>query len=69
MMSMMGTDYDIPENVIAMMKLELIVKALNEGWVATEHMDEKWWYPWFYRFDKNDESKYEGRVLACPNSG
>lgn len=54
----------LEENLLALSKLETIIKALNEGWVATEHMDDEWWYPWFYRFDKNNKDKYKDYVMA-----
>lgn len=63
-MNMVGIDYEIPKNVIAMMKLETIIEALNEGWVATGHINDRWWFPWFYRFDKCTESEYDGLILA-----
>lgn len=63
-MNMMGIDYEIPKNVIAMMKLETIIEALNEGWVAAENINDQWWFPWFYRFDKCTESKYNGFISA-----
>ena len=54
-MNLDGFNCEIPKNVIAMMKLEVIVKALNEGWISTEHIDNYWYYPCFKRFYKNME--------------
>lgn len=65
-MSMMGIEYGIPKNIIARMKLNVIVEALNEGWVAAkaENINDRWWYPWFYRFNEGNENKYRGYNLA-----
>ena len=50
----MGNDDYIScsKHIMALMKLETIIEALNEGWVAEEHMDEEWWYPQFAKVDK-----------------
>lgn len=43
-------------DVIAYLKLRIIVAALNEGWVPTFGEDECRYYPWFYIYAKE---KYE----------
>lgn len=65
-MSMMGIESRIPKNIIAVMKLNVIVEALNEGWVAAkaENINDKWYFPRFYRFNKSNEDKYRGYSLA-----
>lgn len=57
------------EDLISYMKLRIVCAALNEGWVAKEHMNEEWWYPWFNRFDKSNEIDYEGHVPAISCNG
>lgn len=57
------------KHIMALMKLETIVEALNEGWVAKEHINEEWWYPWFNRFDKSNEIDYERYVPAISSNG
>lgn len=52
-------EYEYPKHVVALLKLETIIKALNEGWEATDHMDEEWWYSWFFRFDEKYEDEYK----------
>ena len=61
------SDHSYSTHFLALVKLETIVEALNEGWIANEHMDEKWWYPWFYRFNKSNESEYKDYVFVCSN--
>lgn len=63
-MNMMGIDYEIPKNVIAMMKLETIIEALNEGWIAIEHINDERWSPVFDVFNKYNENDYKGHVVA-----
>lgn len=53
-----------PPHIVALIKLETIVKALNEGWIATECMNDGWWFPWFYRFDKRDKDKFKKYVRS-----
>lgn len=64
-----GDKVDIPKHIVALIKLETIIEALNEGWVAVEHINEGWWYPWFYRFDKSNENKYSSRYVVAKSFG
>lgn len=51
-------------DALSYMQLRIVVEALNEGWVAAENINDQWWFPWFYRFDKCTESKYNGFISA-----
>lgn len=62
-------------DVLAYLKLRIIVAALNEGWVPQFTVDEYRWYPWFWLYTKEewdnldaDVKKY-GRVLGRSNDG
>lgn len=57
------------KHIMALMKLETIVEALNEGWVAEEHMNEEWWYPMFCGFNKEEEENYIDFYSAKPIYG
>lgn len=62
----MGNDDYIScsKHIIALMKLETIVEALNEGWVAEEHIDKGWWYPWFLKVDKITGNVYRDHDMS-----
>jgi len=57
-------------DVLAYLKLRIIVAALNEGWVPQFTEDELRWYPYFWFYTKEewdnlgDEVKKYGRVLG-----
>lgn len=48
---------DLPRNVIAMMKLEIIVKALNEGWVPPFDGETGNYWPWLWYYTKEEVAK------------
>lgn len=65
-------------DIIAYLKLRIIVAALNEGWEPEFNDSEYRWYPWFYSYtnkeieDMDEEQKSElcrcvGR--SCNNAG
>jgi len=41
-------------DLIAYLKLRIIVAALNEGWTPQFTEDEKRWYPWFYLYTQEE---------------
>ena len=45
---------ELPNHVRAMLKLETIVRALNEGWQPKFTEDERRYYPWFCLYDKTE---------------
>ena len=49
----------ITQDLIAYLKLRIIVTALNEGWEPQFTNDEYRYYPWFYLYTKE---QYERRV-------
>lgn len=65
----------ITKNLIAYLKLRIIVAALNEGWNPKFDGDECRYYPWFYIYTKkeyeelNDDEKKECRVVGRSNIG
>ena len=81
---------DLPEkdesdkDVLAFIKLRIVVAALNEGWVPTFEKGEYRWFPWYYiytkeEFDDMDEDdkrrvvgravNYAGPVGGCVYAG
>lgn len=58
------------KDVMAYLKLRIIVAALNEGWKPQFTTDEVRWYPWFWLYTKeewdnlDDDVKESGRVLG-----
>lgn len=63
-----NVDLDITQDLIAYLKLRIIVAALNEGWEPKFEKGEYRYYPWFYLYTKeqydelDDEEK--GRVVG-----
>lgn len=47
-------DLGFEPDVIAYLKLRIIVAALNEGWKPEFTEDEYRWYPWFYFYTKDE---------------
>ena len=47
-------DVMLPKHVIAMLKLETIIKALNEGWVPPQDCETEVWYPWHWLYTKEE---------------
>ena len=57
-------------DILAYMKLRIIVAALNEGWKPQFTEDEKRWYPWFTLWtdeelsEKSDEWKSDRHLIS-----
>lgn len=66
----MGKYEDEPADVVAYMKLRVICKALNEGWMPQFAWSEERWSPWFLLFtkeellDKDDEWKIDQNLMS-----
>ena len=64
------TDYFSEADVVAYLKLRIIVAALNEGWEPRFTEDEWRWYPWFTLYtekelsDKSDEWKADRQLIS-----
>ena len=58
---------ELPDHVRAMLKLETVVRALNEGWQPKFTKDECRWYPWFYQYTKKelDDMSQEEKDERC----
>lgn len=68
-----NVDLDITQDLIAYLKLRIIVAALNEGWEPKFEKGEYRYYPWFYLYTKEqyDELDDEGKgrcVLSSFNN-
>lgn len=68
-----NVDLDITQELIAYLKLRIIVAALNEGWEPKFEKGEYRYYPWFYLYTKaqydelDDEEK--GRCVLRSGGG
>ena len=67
------SDISISKDLIAYLKLRIIVAALNEGWQPKFEKNEYRYYPWFYiytkeEYDKLDDEKKERCVLRSGSS-
>jgi hypothetical protein len=57
-------------DIVAYLKLRIIVAALNEGWKPEFTEDEWRWYPWFYLYtqeeidEKDDEWKQKRHIIG-----
>lgn len=63
----------VSPDLLAYLKLRIIVAALNEGWEPQFTTDEYRWYPWFYLYtqeeiDKMNEAKKKRLVLFGGNA-
>lgn len=62
-------DIELPKHVIAMMKLETIIRALNEGWIPPQDCETDVWYCWHWLYTKSeldnmsDKEKAERHML------
>ena len=58
------------EDVVAYLKLRVIVEALNEGWKPTFNENEYRYFPWFRIYQKKEDDKEGSRVVArsCHNA-
>ena len=63
-----GNQNDVSD-VIAYLKLRIIVAALNEGWKPQFTKDEYRYFPWFYFYTKEEYDKIgkkeKGRCVLC----
>lgn len=50
------------EDVVAYLKLRIIVAALNEGWEPKFTEDEYRYFPWFYFYTKEEYDKLDDEV-------
>ena len=61
------------EDVVAYLKLRIIVAALNEGWEPKFTEDEYRYFPWFYFYTKEEYDKLDdeekGRCVLRSGSG
>lgn len=66
-----GNQNDVSD-VVAYLKLRIIVAALNEGWQPTFSDDEYRYYPWFVFYTKEEldamDEEERSRVLGRSNS-
>ena len=57
---------DIAQDIIAYLKLRIIVAALNEGWEPQFTTDERRYYSWFWFYTKKEYDKMdEGGKQRC----
>ena len=62
-----GVDYEsflamiepLPEHLQALAATEIIIKALNDGWVNPLDGLTKVWFPWVYVYDKYEQERME----------
>lgn len=54
-----NVDLDITQDLIAYLKLRIIVAALNEGWEPKFTEDEYRYFPWFYFYTKEEYDKLD----------
>ena len=70
-LGVVNVDLDITQDLIAYLKLRIIVAALNEGWEPKFAKGEYRYYPWFYLYTKEqyDELDDEEKGRCVPRSG
>lgn len=54
-----NVDLDITQDLIAYLKLRIIVAALNEGWEPKFEKGEYRYFPWFYFYTKEEYDKLD----------
>lgn len=54
-----NVDLDITQDLIAYLKLRIIVAALNEGWEPKFTEDEYRYFPWFFFYTKEEYDKLD----------
>lgn len=65
---------DISQDLIAYLKLRIIVAALNEGWEPQFSADEKRYFPWFWLYtqeqyeEMDEDMKHRCILLSCLTS-
>ena len=66
-----NVDLNITQDLIAYLKLRIIVAALNEGWEPKFTKDEYRYFPWFYFYTKEEYDKldYEEKGRCVLRSG
>ena len=66
-----NVDLDITQDLIAYLKIRIIVAALNEGWEPKFEKGEYRYFPWFYFYNKEqyDELDVEEKERCVLRSG
>lgn len=65
---------NVNSDLVAYLKLRIVVAALNEGWEPEFSEEEYRWYPWFYLYtneelaEKSDGWKQSHTILPLDNS-
>ena len=62
-----GVDYEsfmamiepLPEHLQALAAMEIIIKALNDGWVNPLDGLTRVWFPWVYIYDQHEQERME----------
>ena len=62
-----GVDYEsfmamiepLPEHLQALAAMEIIIKALNNGWVNPLDGLTRVWFPWVYIYDQHEQERME----------
>lgn len=71
--SVVNVDLDITQDLIAYLKLRIIVAALNEGWEPKFEKGEYRYFPWFYFYTKEEYDKLDdeekGRCVLRSGGG
>ena len=71
--SVVNVDLDITQDLIAYLKLRIIVAALHEGWEPKFEKGEYRYFPWFYFYTKEEYDKLDdeekGRCVLRSGSG
>lgn len=57
-------DIELPKYVIAMMKLETIIRALNEGWISPQDSETDVWYCWHWLYTKSELDNMSNKEKA-----
>lgn len=57
-----NVDLDITQDLIAYLKLRIIVAALNEGWEPKFEKYEYRYFPWFYLYTKEQYDELDGEA-------
>ena len=60
-----NVDLDITQELIAYLKLRIIVAALNEGWEPKFEKGEYRYYPWFYLYTKEQYDELDDEEKGC----
>lgn len=58
-------DLDITQDLIAYLKLRIIVAALNEGWEPKFEKDEYLYFPWFHLYTKEQYDELDDEEKGC----